>query len=106
MINAIDHELTGAINHAEIELHETAMEGAGVEAEKTKLEKSGKIGELLSANLFTKGERKGKGEKKKENRFMQWNNGIIDGKKGNETRTEIERSYSLSGRITSSKERF
>lgn len=44
---------------------------------------------LLSANLFTR-RRKG-GEK---NTFMRWNNDIIDGEKGNETRTEIERSYS------------
>lgn len=29
MINAIDHELTWAINHAEIELHETTQEGEG-----------------------------------------------------------------------------
>lgn len=106
MINAIDHELTGAINHAEIELHETAMEGAGVEGRKQswrKVERS----ENCSLQIYLRREKgKEKGKKKKENRFMRWNNGIIDGKKGNETRTEIERSYSLSGRITSSKERF
>lgn len=49
-------------------------------------------GLLLSANLFTKKETKGK-EKKDTHAFMRWNNGIIDGEKGNETRTEIERSY-------------
>lgn len=94
MINAIDHELTGAINHAEIELHETTMgRGRWLKREKKVGEKRKDRGLLLSANLFTKKETKGK-EKKDTHAFMRWNNGIIDGEKGNETRTEIERSYS------------
>lgn len=92
MINAIDHELTGAINHAEIELHETTM-GGWLKREKKVGEKRKDRGLLLSANLFTKKETEGK-EKKDTHAFMRWNNGIIDGEKGNETRTEIERSYS------------
>lgn len=90
MINAIDHELTWAINHAEIELHETTQEGERWSKRRRTRESWRKDrGLLLSANLFTR-RRKG-GEK---NTFMRWNNDIIDGEKGNETRTEIERSYS------------
>lgn len=93
MINAIDHELTGAIDHAEIELHETTMGGGRwLKREKKVGEKRKDRGLLLSANLFTKKETEGK-EKKDTHAFMRWNNGIIDGEKGNETRTEIERSY-------------
>lgn len=93
MINAIDHELTGAIDHAEIELHETTMGGGRwLKREKKVGEKRKDRGLLLSANLFTKKETEGK-EKKDTHAFMRWNNGVIDGEKGNETRTEIERSY-------------
>lgn len=93
MINAIDHELTGAIDHAEIELHETTMGGGRwLKREKKIGEKRKDRGLLLSANLFTKKETEGK-EKKDTHAFMRWNNGVIDGEKGNETRTEIERSY-------------
>lgn len=93
MINAIDHELTGAIDHAEIELHETTMGGGRwLKREKKVGEKRKDRGLLLSANLFTKKETEGK-EKKDTHAFMRWDNGIIDGEKGNETRTEIERSY-------------
>lgn len=66
--------------------------GRWLKREKKVGEKRKDRGLLLSANLFTKKETKGK-EKKDTHAFMRWNNGIIDGEKGNETRTEIERSY-------------
>lgn len=63
MINAIDHELMWAINHAEIELHETTQEGEGWSKRRRTRERVGeKIGIYCFLQIYLREE--GKGEKK------------------------------------------
>lgn len=77
MINAIDHELTGAINHAEIELHETTMGGREMvekrEESWRKAERSGFI--AFCKSIYE--ERNGRKRKKRHARVYameQWHN--------------------------------